>query len=88
MTSDPILRTWTNQNTESSVRATILSMDAQVNSLGQVIGGPAIAAIGTAISLPVALVTTGLARVPVTMFFARLVLQAKRKGKCTRSSRV
>ncbi|MEE8391817.1 MAG: hypothetical protein V3S14_13615 [Anaerolineae bacterium] len=67
------------------MRATILSMDAQVNSLGQVIGGPAIAAIGTAISLPVALVTTGLARVPVTMFFARLVLQAKRKGKCTRS---
>ena len=78
-TSDPILRTWINQNVESNVRATVLSMDAQVNSLGQMIGGPIVGAIGTAISLPVALVTTGLARVPVTMLFARLVFQGKKR---------
>jgi DHA3 family tetracycline resistance protein-like MFS transporter len=78
VTSDPILRTWITQNTESSVRATVLSMDSQVNSLGQMIGGSVIGAIGSAISLPVALVTTGLARVPVTMLFARLVLIGKR----------
>lgn len=78
-TSDPILRTWINQNIESNVRATVLSMDSQVNSLGQMIGGSTIGAIGTAISLQVALVTTGLARIPVAMLFARLVLQGKRK---------
>ena len=78
MTSDPILRTWITQNTKSNVRATILSMDSQVNSLGQMIGGSAIGAIGTAISLQVALVTTGLARVPVAMLFARLVQEGKR----------
>jgi len=78
-TSDPIFRTWINQNTESHVRATVLSMDSQFNSLGQMIGGSTIGAIGTAISLPVALVTTGLARIPVAMLFARLVLQGKRK---------
>jgi DHA3 family tetracycline resistance protein-like MFS transporter len=78
-TSDPILRTWITQNTESNVRATVLSMDSQVNSLGQMIGGSAIGAIGSAISLPAALVTTGLARVPVAMLFARLVLQGKRQ---------
>jgi DHA3 family tetracycline resistance protein-like MFS transporter len=78
-TSDPILRTWINQNTESHVRATVLSMESQVNSLGQMIGGPTIGGIGTAISLPVALVTSGLARVPVAILFARLVLQGKRK---------
>jgi DHA3 family tetracycline resistance protein-like MFS transporter len=78
-TSDPILRTWINQNIESNVRATVLSMDSQVNSLGQMIGGSTIGAIGTAISLPIALVTTGLARVPVAILFARLVLQGKRK---------
>jgi len=78
-TSDPIFRTWINQNIESNVRATVLSMDSQANSLGQIIGGSTIGAIGTAISLPVALVTTGLARVPVAMLFARLVLQGKRK---------
>ncbi len=76
--SDPILRTWITTNVESNVRATILSMDSQVNSLGQMIGGSAIGAIGSMISLPVALVTTGLARIPVTMLFARLVLQGKR----------
>jgi DHA3 family tetracycline resistance protein-like MFS transporter len=79
VTSDPIFRTWINQNIESNVRATILSMDSQLNSLGQIIGGSTIGAIGTTISLPIALVTTGLARVPVAMLFARLVLQGKRK---------
>ena len=79
ITSDPIFRTWINQNTESNVRATVLSMDSQVNSLGQVIGGSAIGAIGTAISLQAALVITGLARIPVALLFARLVLQGKRK---------
>jgi len=78
-TSDPILRTWITQNTETEVRATVLSMDSQVNSLGQMIGGSAIGAMGSAISLPAALVTTGLARVPVAMLFARLVLQGKRQ---------
>jgi DHA3 family tetracycline resistance protein-like MFS transporter len=77
--SDPILRIWTNLNIESNVRATVLSMESQVNSLGQMIGGSAIGAIGTVISLPVALVTTGLARIPVAILFARLVLQGKSK---------
>ena len=76
-TSDPLLRTWINQNTESKVRATVLSMDSQLNSLGQTIGGPAIGAIGSALSLPAALVTTGLTRVPVTLLFARLVFRGK-----------
>jgi DHA3 family tetracycline resistance protein-like MFS transporter len=87
-TSDPIFRTWMTQNTESSVRATVLSMESQVNSLGQMIGGSAIGAIGSAISLPVALVTTGLARVPVAMLFARLVLQGKRMQEETVESRI
>ncbi|HEY43550.1 MAG TPA: MFS transporter [Anaerolineae bacterium] len=87
-TSDPILRTWITQNTETNVRATVLSMDSQVNSVGQVIGGSAIGAIGSVISLPAALVTTGLARVPVAMLFARLVLQDKRKREETLERRI
>lgn len=85
---EPIFRTWINQNIESNVRATVMSMDSQVNSLGQMIGGSAIGAIGTAISLQVALVTTGLARVPVAMLFARLVLQGKRKRGETSEQRI
>jgi DHA3 family tetracycline resistance protein-like MFS transporter len=76
--SDPLFMTWINQNVESRVRATVLSMDAQANSLGQITGGPMIGAIGSTLSLPVALITTGLARIPVSLLFARLVLQGKR----------
>jgi DHA3 family tetracycline resistance protein-like MFS transporter len=79
--SDPIFLTWINQNVESSVRATVLSMDAQANSLGQITGGPLIGAIGSTISLPVALITTGLARIPVSVLFARLVLQGRKERR-------
>jgi DHA3 family tetracycline resistance protein-like MFS transporter len=86
VTSDPIIRTWINQNTESSVRATVLSTDSQVNSLGQMIGAPTIGAIGSAISLQAALVTAGLARVPVAMLFARLVFRDKGQREPGRGS--
>jgi DHA3 family tetracycline resistance protein-like MFS transporter len=76
--SDPVFRIWINQNIESNVRATVMSMDSQATSLGQVIGGPIIGAIGTAISLPAALIAAGLARVPVAILFARQMLQDKR----------
>ena len=75
---DPIFPIWINQNVESNVRATMMSMESQANSLGQVIGGPIIGAIGTAISLPVALISTGLARLPVAILFARLALKEKK----------
>jgi len=75
---DPIFPIWINQNVESNVRATMMSMDSQANSLGQMIGGPIIGAIGTAISLPVALISTGLARLPVAILFAQLALKEKR----------
>jgi len=76
--SDPIFRIWINQNVESNVRATMMSMDSQANSLGQVIGGSIVGAIGTAISLPAALITTGLARLPGAVLFARLGLKERK----------
>ncbi|MBN1316781.1 MAG: MFS transporter [Anaerolineales bacterium] len=77
-TSDPILKTWINLNAESNVRATVLSMDSQFNSLGKMVGGPLIGAIGSTISLQVALFLTGLVRVPVTILFSRLVVLGKK----------
>jgi DHA3 family tetracycline resistance protein-like MFS transporter len=70
---DPLFRIWINQNVESNVRATVLSMESQTFSLGQAVGGPIIGAIGTAISLPAALVTTGLARLPIAVLYQRLI---------------
>ncbi|MCK4786640.1 MAG: hypothetical protein KAV87_22970 [Desulfobacteraceae bacterium] len=39
---------------------------------------PIIGAIGTAISLPAALVSTGLARLPVAILFAQMALKEKK----------
>jgi MFS transporter, DHA3 family, tetracycline resistance protein len=78
-TSDPILRTWINMNAESSVRAMVISMESQFNSLGQMIGGPLIGGIGSKISLRIALVIAGFVRIPVTILFGRLVYLSKGK---------
>jgi DHA3 family tetracycline resistance protein-like MFS transporter len=44
-----------NQHTESSVRATVISMSSQIDALGQILGGPIVGAIGLALGIPVAL---------------------------------
>jgi DHA3 family tetracycline resistance protein-like MFS transporter len=75
--SMPLIKTWTNLNVDSSVRATVLSMDEQFFSLGETFGGPAIGAVGSLLSLRVALVTTGLIRLPVTAIFLRYLNQRK-----------
>ena len=74
---DPLFRIWINRNVESKVRATVMSIESQTFSLGQAVGGPIIGAIGTAVSLPAALVTTGLARLPVAALYLRLILKGK-----------
>lgn len=73
--SDPLFRIWINQNVESNVRATVMSMESQTFSLGQAVGGSIIGAIGSAISLPVALISTGLARIPVAILYLRLIFK-------------
>ena len=73
--SMPLIKTWINQNVDSSVRATVLSMDEQVYSLGGTFGGPAIGVLGSLASLPSALVTTGLIRLPVVVIFLQLLFK-------------
>jgi DHA3 family tetracycline resistance protein-like MFS transporter len=77
--SSPISTAWINQNVDSKVRATVLSMDNQVNYLGRMTGGPIVGAIGSAFSLPVALITTGLARIPITVLYARVLVKGEER---------
>jgi DHA3 family tetracycline resistance protein-like MFS transporter len=51
----PLENTWVNQQIDSKVRATVLSMAGQVDAVGQVAGGPILGAIGRAFSLSTAL---------------------------------
>jgi DHA3 family tetracycline resistance protein-like MFS transporter len=54
-TTGPLYTAWVNQHTESSVRATVISMSSQIDALGQILGGPIVGAIGLALGIPVAL---------------------------------
>lgn len=85
-TIDPIYRTWVNLNTESSVRATVLSIENQSFSLGSMFGGQAVGALGSLVSLPVALATTGLVRLPVAAVFAWLLHFAQKRPKALEST--
>jgi DHA3 family tetracycline resistance protein-like MFS transporter len=51
----PLENAWVNQQIDSKVRATVLSMAGQVDAIGQVAGGPILGAIGRAFSLSAAL---------------------------------
>jgi MFS transporter, DHA3 family, tetracycline resistance protein len=73
--SGPLYTAWLNQSAEPGVRATLLSLEGQADALGQIAGGPVVGAIGSAISLPAALVVTALALTPSLGFFARIVRQ-------------
>ena len=79
--SSPLFKAWINQNLESSVRATVLSVDNQINSLGRIAGGPIVGLIGSATSLRVALVSAGVIRVPVTVLLARVVPRTTEKSE-------
>jgi MFS transporter, DHA3 family, tetracycline resistance protein len=54
-TVGPLYTAWVNQHTESSVRATVISMSSQIDALGQILGGPIVGAIGLALGIPMAL---------------------------------
>jgi MFS transporter, DHA3 family, tetracycline resistance protein len=68
----PVYSTWLNRSiTDSSVRATVNSIANQADAVGQTAGGPLVGAIGKAVSLPAALVTSALFLTPVLGLYGR-----------------
>ena len=57
---NPIYSAWINQSLTSAIRATVLSMDAQLDALGQIIGGPIIGAFAVAAGTGKGMVVVGL----------------------------
>lgn len=74
-THGPLYVAWLNQNAEPEIRATVLSLQGQADALGQIACLPIIGAIGSAVSLPVALVVSGLTLTPALAFFTRAMRQ-------------
>lgn len=72
---DPIYLAWINQNVESSVRATVISMSSQADAFGQIGGGPVLGVVGTLASLRAALVGAAIVLMPVAPLYARALRQ-------------
>ncbi len=68
----PLYDTWLNQQiTDSSVRATVLSMSGQSNAVGQAAGGPVLGAVGNGLGIPAALAAGALLLVPALGLYTR-----------------
>ena len=67
----PLQTAWVNQKLDSKVRATVHSMFGQVDAIGQVLGGPLVAAIAAISSAVASLVTSGLLLTPALFFVSR-----------------
>ncbi|ADK16742.1 tetracycline efflux MFS transporter TetA(P) [Clostridium autoethanogenum] len=67
--NEPILNAWLNSHIDDNARATILSMNGQINALGQIIGGPIIGIIATKISISIGIACTSLLMTPVLILY-------------------
>lgn len=68
----PLTNTWINQQIDSKVRATVLSMTGQIDALGELSGGPILGTIGRLRSLRAALVTSALILSPTVPLYQRI----------------
>jgi len=69
----PLYNTWLTQSIDARVRATVISFTSQANAIAQVLGGPPVGAIGSLVSLRVALAVTGFLRAPALLIYLRLI---------------
>ena len=70
----PLYTTWLNEQiTDSSVRATVLSLTGQADAIGQAGGGPVFGAIGNVWGIRAALATGALAIGPALGLYARAI---------------
>lgn len=70
--SFPLSNAWLNQQLDSKLRATLLSMTGQLDALGQLSGGPFLGFIGRLRSLRTALITSALLLAPVSALYRRI----------------
>jgi predicted MFS family arabinose efflux permease len=70
---DPVFTAWVNQGLDPSTRATVNSMSTQSDAIGQTAGGPPLGMIASVVSVPAALVVSGLLRLPALALYARAI---------------
>jgi MFS transporter, DHA3 family, tetracycline resistance protein len=68
--AEPVSSAWMNRHVESGVRATVLSFEGQMNAVGQIVGGPALGAVGSAVSVRAALLGSAITLLPAAGLYA------------------
>jgi MFS transporter, DHA3 family, tetracycline resistance protein len=76
--NEPVYHALLNQRLDSGVRATIFSMSGQLDAAGQMLGGPPVGWLGTAVSLRAALLATAVLLLPAPLLFG---WAARRDGR-------
>lgn len=79
--NEPIFNSWLNGHIDNNARATILSMNGQINSLGQIIGGPLIGIIASKISISIGIACTSLLVTPVLVLYIASMIMDKKVTK-------
>lgn len=74
----PLFSTWLNQNIDSGVRATVISIYGQADAVGQIAGGPGVGWLGRTFSLRAALTLSALILLPVLPLVGRGRAQSQR----------
>ena len=70
----PLYTTWLNEQiTDSTVRATVLSLSGQANAIGQAGGGPVLGAVGNVWGIRAALAAGAAAIAPALALYARAI---------------
>ena len=76
----PLYTIWLNEQiTESSVRATVLSISGQANAVGQAGGGAVLGVIGNVWGIRAALATGSLAIAPALWLYGRAIAREGRE---------
>ncbi|MCB2309432.1 MFS transporter [Clostridium estertheticum] len=79
--NEPIYNAWLNSHLEDNARATVLSVNGQLNSLGQILGGPIIGIIATKVSISIGIACTSLLLTPVIGIYILSILKGRKETK-------
>jgi len=74
---DPLHLAWLNQNVESRVRATVISMSSQMEAFGKIGAGPILGGVAGVLTIRSAMALAGLAIFPALLFYFRAFGQGR-----------
>jgi MFS transporter, DHA3 family, tetracycline resistance protein len=65
----PLQRVWMNRYLEAGIRATLFSLQGQVNALAQIVGGPVLGLIATGFGMRTAMMASAIVLVPTLVLY-------------------